>query len=334
VFVRSRLVLAAGLFSLLGSAVAGALTVSPAPSLSKLPTTATVVRAVTAAEGKTKVPTGSITPPLTSTGLYWTSVNPGLSNPSKPGCVINDAATTIPAVIGTSCAYGDPTSTRVVALVGDSNANAWIPALDTWGYVNNVKVVAVVHAACAPWERPWLPKDRPIWGEITERKCAVWRRSMMSKVTALSPSLVIPVGITATDKSLKMPTTAELTTALTAMVTYFTPSKVALLEPVPQFTLASSVLACVSGHRTSLDQCEVRRSAVTSNALNQVFRQVATSKKVAVIPTLNLFCGPTRCPLFVTLNAQNYLVYEDGYHISHQYAQIIGAALPLASHVK
>ena len=39
-------------------------------------------------------------------------------------------------------------------------------------------------------------------------------------------------------------------------------------------------------------------------------------------------------PLFVTLNAQNFLVYEDGYHISHQYAQIIGAALPLASHVK
>lgn len=332
--LRSRFALAMVVLAVLYASVAGATSVSPAPSLSKLPTTSAVVSAVKSAEGKVKVPSGAITPPLTSTGLYWTSVNPELTNPSKPGCVINDAATAIPASIGTACAYGDPTSSRVVALVGDSNANAWIPALDTWGFVNKVKVVAVVHAACAPWVRPWLPKDRPIWGEITERKCAVWRSSMASKVKALAPSLILPVGITATDKALAFPTSSELTAAITNMVKEFTASKVAFLEPVPQFPLASSVLACVSGHRTSLDQCAVKRSTVASNILNQVTRNVATRQKVPVVATLNLFCGTSLCPLFVTLNGQNYLVYEDGYHISHQYAQIIGKAIPLATHVK
>ena len=316
------------------SAVALAASVSPAPEVASLPTLSQVTSAVKAAESRDSIPAGAITPPLSATGLYWTSVNPSFTNPSRPGCVINDAATTIPANIGTTCAYGDTTSTTVIALVGDSNANAWIPGLDTWGYVNKVKVVAVVHAACAPWDRPWLPKDKPIWGDITERKCAVWRSSMINKIQALAPKLVLPVGIAATDKALAFPTKAQLVTELSSMITKLGGKKVALLEPVPQFSLASSVLACVSGHGTSLRQCVVTSSAVTSNVMNQAVKAAATSKSVPVIGTRSLFCGATYCPLFVSLGGKNYLVYEDGYHISHQYSQIVGAVLPLNSYVK
>ena len=302
--------------------------------MAKLPTLAQVTAAVQTGSNRDTIPTGSITPPLTATGLFWTSVNPDLRNASKPGCVINDAAVAIPADIGTSCAYGDPTSSTVIALVGDSNANAWIPGFDTWGYVNKVKVVAVVHAACAPWERPWLPKDKPMWGDITERKCAVWRNSMFSKIQALAPRMIFPVGIVAPDKKLVMPTKSALVSSISSMVTKFGASRVALLEPVPQFTLASSVLACISGHGTSLRQCELKRSAIAPNLMNDAVRTVATAKKVPFVSTLNLFCGTTTCPLFVNVSGQNYLVYEDGYHISHQYSQIVGAALPLKSLLK
>lgn len=327
----SRLVLVAVLSCVGLGSLASASSVSPAPSTTSLPTAAQVVSALKSAESRDTIPSGSITPPLSATGLFWTSVNPTLSNPSKPGCVINDAATAIPANIGTSCAYGDPTSSTVIALVGDSNANAWIPGLDTWGYVNKVKVVAVVHAACAPWDRPWLPKDKPIWGDITERKCSVWRSSMMQKVQALAAKLVLPVGIAATDKALSFPTKAALVTSLNSMITSLGGKKVALLEPVPQFPLASSVLACFSGHSTSLRQCEVKKSAVAANPMNQAITAAAKAKGVSVVPTINLFCGATTCPLFVSVASQNYLVYEDGYHVSHQYSQIVGAALPLKS---
>lgn len=334
VFTRRSLVSCFAITTLGLTSVAAAASVSPRPSTATLPTAAQVTTAVQTGSNRDSIPSGSITPPLTATGLFWTSVNPGLSNASKPGCVINDAAVAIPANIETTCAYGDPTSTTVIALVGDSNANAWIPGFDTWGYVNKVKVVAVVHAACAPWERPWLPKDKPMWGDITERKCAVWRNSMFAKIQALAPKMIFPVGIVAPDKKLVMPSKTALESAISSMVTKFGASRVALLEPVPQFTLASSVLSCISGHGTSLRQCELKRSAIGPNLMNVSVRSVATARKVPFVPTLNLFCGTTTCPLFVNLSGQNYLVYEDGYHISHQYSQIIGAALPLKSLLK
>lgn len=314
--------------------VANAASVSPAPSTRGLPTSTEVTAAIKAAETQNKVPKGLITPPLTATGLFWTSINPSTGNPSKVGCIINDAAIAIPADVANNCAFGDTTSNVTIALVGDSNANAWIPAFDTWGYVNHVKVVAIVHAACAPWDRPWLPKDKPIWGDITERKCASWRASMLARVAGLSPKMIFPVGIASTDKQLVFPTQSQVQTSMVAMVKKFGSKNVALIEPVPQFSLASAVLSCITAHGSNLRTCSVPRSAVAANFMNKVVKSVSGTQGIPVVNTQNLFCGVNVCPIFATLGGKNYLIYEDGYHISHQYSQIIGSALPLKPIIK
>ena len=331
---RSKVNLCIAILATSATALASAVSVSPAPDPQSLPTGAAIVSALKASELSNKVPKGTINPPLTATGLFWTSVNPATGNPSKPGCIINDAATTIPADISTSCSFGDTASSTVIALVGDSNANAWIPAFDTWGFVNHVKVVAVVHAACAPWDRPWLPKDKPIWGDITERKCSVWRASMFSKISSLAPKYVFPVGIATTDKQLIFPSQSAVVASMASMIKRIGSKKAVLIEPVPQFSLASAVLACVTAHSTNLNQCTVSKAAVSGSFMNQVVKTVATSQKVGVVSTQNLFCATLTCPIFVTISGKNYLLYEDGYHISHQYSQLIGAALPLKNFVK
>lgn len=316
------------------AALANAASVSPAPSVQHLPSAVQIVAALKASEISNKTPKGIINPPLTAPGLFWTSVNAQTGIPNKVGCIINDAATDIPSDVSTSCAFGDTASATTIALVGDSNANAWIPAFDTWGYVNHVKVVAVVHAACAPWNRPWLPKDRPIWGDITERKCATWRSSMVTKINSLRATKVFAVGIATTDKQLVFPSQRTLEASMIEMVKKFGSSKTAFIEPVPQFSLASAVLSCVTAHGTNLRACSISRSEVTGSFMNRVIKSVAVSQKISVVATQNLFCGVTVCPIFSTIGGTNYLIYEDGYHISHQYSQIIGTSLAIRAALK
>lgn len=59
------------------------------------------------------------------------------------GCQTNDADH-----ITESCVWGDPAGSRSVLLLGDSHAEQWMPALDTIGTNNGLRILARVVAAC------------------------------------------------------------------------------------------------------------------------------------------------------------------------------------------
>ncbi len=63
------------------------------------------------------------------------------------GCQTNDAEH-----IMANCVWGDPDGGRTVLLLGDSHAEQWMPALDSIGATNGIRVLARVVAACPAME--------------------------------------------------------------------------------------------------------------------------------------------------------------------------------------
>jgi len=205
----------------------------------------------------------------------------------------------------------------------------WFPAFDAWGYTYGWKVVVLAHSSCSPWARPWLSASTVLWGGVTVGSCETWRKNAISAITALHPSVVIPVGTVADTDASKSASPSQLATAISGLVTSLKASRLTplLLRPIPNFLLASSPTTCFSAHANNLTSCEVTNSQAATTKIVQGYITAAASSHTTLIPTQSLFCGPKYCPIFVKVGTTTYIVYEDGYHMSHQYSQILGAAL-------
>lgn len=261
--------------------------------------------------------------------MWWKSFNPNEVTVGHPGCSLTDATTSIPASPEINCTYGDLTASRSILLTGDSNATMWTAAFDTWGYLNHWKVIVLSHAACAPWSRPWLPNNTVLWGGVTVGNCELFRQNVLTFVKRYRPNFVVPIGVVIDTESIKSATPTQLQTSLNSEVTDLKRNGATplLLDPVPSFSLASKMLACVSMSSTNLASCEVTTKSVGSSKINVAYAAAAATTRTPLLQTRPLFCGALVCPIFVKLGMTNYLVYEDGSHISHQYSQILGGAL-------
>jgi hypothetical protein len=299
------------------------------------PSSSEVVAAIQKSSLVFRAPVTSV-PPLSPVVSDFQSINPatGLVDPSsRLGCSINDNSTSIAQNFATKCVYGDLTSKKSILLIGDSNAWMWIPALDTFGFLNHVKVVALTHNGCSPWARPWMPQKAVFFAEnFNEAMCTTWRNNALTSGLSLNPNLVIPVGI-----DLPSPYTAPtqgFITSLTSLVARVGKSRTLFLDPPPHFANFSTMAGCVSTRSTALNLCEVQTRYLLANQVSIVQRLISTQQKIPIVETSSLFCGKAYCPIFVSLQNQSWLIYGDGYHINLRYSQLLGASLNLQNYLK
>lgn len=86
------------------------------------------------------------------------------------------------------CVFGDKTARTTVVLMGDSHAEHWLPAVDRIGRQQGWRVVAMVKPACPMADTPELVNWR-LKRQYTE--CTQWRRSMLRRIVAMHPQMVI-----------------------------------------------------------------------------------------------------------------------------------------------
>ena len=86
------------------------------------------------------------------------------------------------------CIFGDTNARTVVALLGDSHAEHWLPAVDAIGREKHWKVFAMVKPGCPVSDMTELLNAR-LKRAYTE--CTQWRRSMLRRIVAMRPSAVI-----------------------------------------------------------------------------------------------------------------------------------------------
>src|SRR5262249_19635396 len=126
-----------------------------------------------------------------STGL--TAVPSNLSPPladaaaDKPAVFVNGCVRSWQDLGQSECATGDSASPTTVALVGDSHAAMWDPALRQLAEQRQWRLETLGRVTCPPMD---LPITSPYLGrQYTE--CVQWRGEIMARLRSERPRLIV-----------------------------------------------------------------------------------------------------------------------------------------------
>jgi peptidoglycan/LPS O-acetylase OafA/YrhL len=221
------------------------------------------------------------------------------------------------------CATGDTASPTTVALVGDSHAAMWSPAVQQLADQHRWRAETMAKAGC-----PLL--DLPISSPLLHREyteCEQWRAQILDRLRAEHPQLVVlslwrgygspgwPSGFTSYD-----PTYLQSVTQMVRQLRDIG-SQVLVLGPIPDPHLVVPV--CLSGHLDNVSACTPTRSAAVNETGITAEAAAATAGGGHYADLTDLFCTSERCPVIVG----NTLVYFDWNHLSLEYSRLLAPAI-------
>ncbi|GGL02288.1 peptidoglycan/LPS O-acetylase OafA/YrhL [Curtobacterium luteum] len=276
--------------------------------------------------------TADVTPtePPTFTPFVPVGLDPQLdratdstSDYRRRGCHVESASdTTI-----NSCVLGDPDGTLTVALVGDSHAAHWMPALEAWADRHGgVRVLGYTKNACTMVDVEVLTSGRPY------RECDTWRAGVLQRLAAEAPDVVLVAGsahlplAAAPDESDRAARTTLSRDGLRRTLAVLPErSRVSVLADTPEF--AESVPRCLSANLDDTDACGVDRHVGVDAARVASERRVTEAAGHRYVDLTDWFCSPTRCGVV----SGNTLLYRDHGHLTEPWARSlwrqIGAAV-------
>lgn len=272
--------------------------------------------AITAALKVGVVPS-NLTPPLTGTAAEVKNIVAG-------GCLRSlpfDGSQP-------ECITGNRSSSTTVALIGDSHAAMWNPALQQAVDQRDWRMLLMAKASCPIVDLP-LTAHLNEWSEQLQR-CAQWRSGILARLRAEPPQLVVVAavrgygsdGIGVWDKPGFEPFNSGWIDGLAHLVRELRSngSQVLVLGPEPKLTTVAP--NCLSMHLRNASACEATWPVV-NDAGSEVESSVVRANGGQYADTVELFCSAGRCPAVVG----NTMVFYDASHMSRAYSLAIGPAL-------
>jgi peptidoglycan/LPS O-acetylase OafA/YrhL len=218
------------------------------------------------------------------------------------------------------CVSGDPDSPTSVALVGDSHAAMWNPALTPIAEQRHWRLETLAKVTCPLQD---LPITSPYLGrEFTE--CEQWRGEIVSRLQDEHPQLIIlgmsrrygaDFGFTSYD-----PAWISSLTRLVAQLRS-TGAAVLVLGPVPD--PHSTVPTCLSAHLDDATACAQPRSVAVNDSGIAAEKAATVAGGGRYADLTDLFCTADRCPMIVG----NNLLFRDDNHVTIEYAQALEPVL-------
>lgn len=300
------------------------------------------VRPVPTGSGPAAVPVAAIAParvaapPLTpeqqvqaavaasaDLGAVPSNLSPPLDNITKPEAFVNGCVLSWMAVAVPDCTSGDINSATKVALIGDSHAGMWQPALETAAQQSHWRLDTFAKVTCPPMKLPILS---PYLGrEFTE--CQQWRADVLARVAKERPALIVldmvrrygaDFGFVSYDQT--------WLDGLTRLVSQLrgTGARVLVLGPVPD--PHTTVPTCLSAHMDDASACAPDRPIALNDKgiAAEVAAVQAGGGQYARLD--QYFCTDRRCPVIIG----NTLVFRDDNHITAEYAQLLS---PVMAHL-
>jgi hypothetical protein len=262
----------------------------------------TQAQVAVAASADMKAVPSNLTPPLTD------------ATADKAAVFLNECVRSWRDVGQSECATADTGSATTVALVGDSHAAMWNPALEQVAEQRHWRLETLGRspARCRAYRSPALGR------QCTE--CQQWRGEIGARLQAEHPRLIVlgmgrrygpDFGFTSHDPawvdSLGRAVRQLRSTGATVLV----------LGPVPD--PHSTVPTCLSAHLADATAC-----SLAVNDAGIAAEKTATSASGGHYADLTpLFCTAERCPVIVG----NDLVFRDDNHVTTAYAQALAPVI-------
>ncbi|KUI37029.1 acyltransferase [Mycobacterium sp. GA-2829] len=241
-------------------------------------------------------------------------LSPPLGEVAKPEVFVNGCVLSWRDVEQPDCVSGDPASAVRVALVGDSHAAMWHPALEEVAGQRGWRLETMSKVTCPLMD---LAITSPYLGR-SYSECEQWRGDVLARLESERPQLIVvdmsrryggDFGFVSYDPSW-VDGLGRLVTRLRS-----TGAAVLVLGPAPD--PLTTVPSCVSGHMDDVVACSPARPEAL-NAGGIAAESAAVEAAGGHYADLSdLFCTAQRCPVIVG----NTLVYRDDNHITGEYAR-------------
>jgi peptidoglycan/LPS O-acetylase OafA/YrhL len=297
------------------AAAAPKISVTPPPSAGAVDPRDAAVRqgfaqaqAAVAASADLKAVPSNLTPPLAEAPA------------DKPVVFVNGCVRSWRETGQNECATGDLTSATTVALIGDSHAAMWSPALQQLAEQRHWRLETLGKVTCPLMD---LPITSPYLGrEYIE--CRQWRADIMARMQAERPRLIVlsmsrrygaDFGFTSYD-----PAWIDSLTRAVAQLRSIG-ANVLVLGPIPD--PHSTVPTCLSAHLDDAFACSPPRSTAVNDAGIAAERAATAAGGGRYADLTELFCTRERCPVIVG----NDLVYRDDNHVTIEYAQTLAPVI-------
>lgn len=274
---------------------------------SSLAATSAVEKLVAAAPAIKAVPK-DLTPSL---------VHPG--DDGAPACP--QAAVTIGP--GNYCVYGDQSSAKTIALLGDSHAGEWTYALAALAQRAGYKLYRFSLPACpAPNVHFIAPQTNQ-----PNTDCDKYHTLAEAKIKSLHPDILV---VTSSTKQLydskRQPVTpaawqAGLESTIKAASAATT--KAFVLGDYAYLPVAAP--DCLAAHQGDVGACSATKASQDKGTLRAAEKPAATAAGATYIDTIPWVCSDT-----CTAVIGHYLVYKDLYHLTEAYTEYLEGPLAQA----
>ncbi|MEV4488559.1 SGNH hydrolase domain-containing protein [Micromonospora coxensis] len=230
------------------------------------------------------------------------------------------ASQTDPQVL--RCAYGERESTVTVAVIGDSHAAQWVPALRAVVERRNWRLLTYTKSQC-----PVLDIEVVGDGRRPNSSCVTWNRDLRARLDADRPDLIVTTSYNYSayrdGRTLKG---AEGRAALVDGMrgTWQSLSRVAPVvvlrdTPAPRLDVAE----CVSANPEQLTRCAVPRDEALAGIGSLQVDAAKGLTGVRLVDLNDAICPAERCAAVIG----GVLVYRDTNHLTATYARTLATRL-------
>jgi peptidoglycan/LPS O-acetylase OafA/YrhL len=235
-------------------------------------------------------------------------------------CLLTFTQTTSP-----DCEFGDPAATTTIALIGDSHAVQWFPALEAAANTNHWKLIVLTKRAC-----PTASVSVMLGASTPYGACDQWRTRALARIAASDVDLVV---ITSWRKGYKGNAGGNpvsigdgqwregLTKSVTPMLA--AGKKVLLLGDTPQ--ARQHMNDCMSNHPRNMTRCNLVHDKAVDLGQDRLEADLAASLGIAHYDTSDWFCAGGVCPAVIG----NLAVYLDTNHINNTYGLYLAPYMDL-----
>lgn len=231
--------------------------------------------------------------------------------PTRDGCISDwDTREVI------TCVYGDAEAERTLAVVGNSHAEHWVPALDELGREQGFRVSVYLKMGC-----PLTVAAEPMYKGEQIPDCRDWSAEVIDRLGVDRPDWVFTTGTRPRDQI--GDETPEDYVAVWSRLTDHGLNVIAMRDTpwLRRDGVRYRAIDCLAQNGDALS-CGIR-TADALDEVNPALAPAATFPNVFPVDMTRAMCGPEVCAVV----EGNILVYHDEHHLTASYSRSLAPEL-------
>ena len=227
------------------------------------------------------------------------------------GCLAFERVSTPP-----NCVYGVKGSAITIALVGDSHASHWFPAIEAIALERGWRLVTFVKVSCS--FTTLVQRNLALKREY--RECTAFNEATVARLNQIKPALTIIVN-RRTFRPIEENITSALAGAALGEMVARIPGVTAILVDTPD--PGRDVPACLSKHPSDIRACLFTQDDADNREIGIAERVAADVSGALLIDLTGEICAAWPCSPI----DQSVLIYRDEDHMTETFSRSLAAPL-------